>query len=258
MKNFKYKKRYGQNFLADQKILKKIYDSIQVNKNDLIIEVGPGNGALTKWLQKYNADILAYEIDIDLKKDLDLILNNKTKIVYQDFLKADLQKDIDLNKYENIYIIANIPYYITTQIINKIINTKLNIKSITLMVQDEVANRFCSEPGNRNYGYITVLFNYYFKIKKLFVVDRNCFKPKPKVNSAIIYLEKKHSSNIDFNKFNILIKNAFKSKRKQLKNNLKMYNLKNIEQVLNDFGYSLNNRAEDISYEIFCKITEVI
>lgn len=257
MENIKFKKRLGQNFLKDEKVLKKIYESINVESKDLIIEIGPGNGALTKWLQKYNAIVIAYEIDMSLKVELDKIVNDKTIIVYQDFLDANLDK-IKEYQYNNIYVIANIPYYITTPIINKIINSNLEISSLTLMVQEEVANRLSATPKSKNYGYITVLLNNYYNINKLFVVDKSSFYPIPKVDSAVISLAKKETTNIDFNKFNNLIKKAFQFKRKKLKNNLFNYDLKLINRVLNKYGYSIDNRAEEIPYEIYCEITKNI
>ena len=126
MKEHIFKKKYGQNFLNDQGILQKIYKSISPNPNDLIIEVGPGSGNLTKWLQKYNCNIICYEIDKSLQEQLESIKNEKTQIFFKDFLEADLTADLSNIQYENLYVIANIPYYITTPIIKKITFANIN------------------------------------------------------------------------------------------------------------------------------------
>ena len=140
MKEHIFKKKYGQNFLNDQGILQKIYTSISPNPNDLIIEVGPGSGNLTKWLQKYNCNIICYEIDKSLQEQLESIKNEKTQIFFKDFLEADLTADLSNIKYENLYVIANIPYYITTPIIKKITFANINPQGLVLMVQKEVAD----------------------------------------------------------------------------------------------------------------------
>ncbi len=258
MEKIKYKKKYGQNFLYDENILTKIKKSADITDKDLIIEIGPGSGNLTKILKEYNCEILAIEIDQSLKEKLDQITNEKTKIIYEDFLNVNLNEILGSYSYRNLYIIANIPYYITTPIITKIIDSNIDIKAIILMVQKEVANRLSAKPKTKDYGYFTVYINSYYNVEKLFDVSKECFYPVPKVDSSIIKLSPAKVEITDKDKFNNLVKASFLYKRKTLKNNLKNYNLSAIEQVLKKYNLSLSNRAEDIPLAVFLEISKVI
>ena len=251
-----FKKKFGQNFLQDNKIIDKIVSSEELTYDDLVIEIGPGAGALTKKLtQKTN--VLAYEIDMDLKIALeDLKLSGHLEIIWDDFLNRDVLNDLSDKEYKNLYIIANLPYYITTPIINKVIEENLPLKSMIVMVQKEVGERFSALPGNKDYGSITVFLNYHFNIKKLFDVSKNCFYPKPNVESAVI----KFTPKIDKLKVNneklflTLVKDSFKHKRKTLKNNLTDYDLNKISLILEKYGFDLSVRAESLPLEIFVEI----
>ena len=258
MEKINYKKKYGQNFLYDENILENIIKNTSINEDDLIIEIGPGSGNLTKKLQTFNAQIIAFEIDETLSKQLDLIKNDKTKIIFKDFLEVDLTEELKNIKYKNIYIIANIPYYITTPIITKIINSNINPREIILMVQEEVADTLSAKPNSKEYGYITVYIQSFYNVTKLFKVGRNCFFPVPNVDSAIIKLTPttKEINNLD--KYNRLIEDAFKFKRKTLKNNLKNYNYNQINTILESHGFSIQNRAEQIPIDIFIEISNQI
>lgn len=254
--DFNFKKRYGQNFLTDNNIIKKIIDSIEPNEDDLIIEIGLGSGALTKHLVNKSKYYLGYEIDIETSKFLKQYENDNNLFIYDDFLKRDVMRDIKDIPYKDIYIMGNLPYYITTPIILKIMEEIGKIKECVFMVQKEVAKRFSAKPGNKDYGAISVLLNYYFDIVYLFDVSRNSFKPSPNVDSAMIKLiSKKNLPSIDLKKFNKLIKDSFQYKRKNIRNNLKSYDLESIDKVLNDYNLTLNNRAEDLSLEVFIDIT---
>lgn len=253
----KFKKKYGQNFLKDKTIVNKIVETVDIGKNNLVIEIGPGAGILTEELVKMAGQVIAYEIDIELKS----VLNNKfgncknLEIIWEDFLKRDIAKDIEKYNYENIYVIANIPYYITTPIIEKLIDSKVSYKEIVMMVQKEVGERFSAKPGNKEYGSITVFLNYYFDVKKLFVVSRKEFVPEPNVDSVIISLSKKEKAEVkDEEKFFKLIKDCFQFKRKNLRNNLKQYPLELIEEVLSKYGYDLTSRAEELILDVFIDI----
>lgn len=254
MIDHKFKKQYGQNFLMDKNILDKISSSICPGQNDLIIEIGPGSGNLTKRLKEYNASLVCFEIDKSLDKYLNLLEDDKTKVVYEDFINVNLEEFVKNYNYENIYVIANIPYYITTPIIEKITFSNIKVKSLLLMVQKEVADRLSSTNGNREYGYITVLLNAFYDINKLFNVNRNSFYPVPNVDSAIIKLDSKECNLLDFEKFNKLIKNAFRFKRKTLKNNLIGYDLNLVDSLLGKYGYSLSNRAEEIPVDVYINV----
>lgn len=254
MIDHKFKKQYGQNFLMDKNILDKISSSICPGKNDLIIEIGPGSGNLTKRLKEYKASMVCFEIDKSLDKYLNLLEDDKTKVVYEDFINVNLEEFVKNYNYENIYVIANIPYYITTPIIEKITFSNIKVKSLLLMVQKEVADRLSSTNGNREYGYITVLLNAFYNINKLFNVNRNSFYPVPNVDSAIIKLDSKECNLLNFEKFNKLIKNAFRFKRKTLKNNLIGYDLNLVDSLLGKYGYSLSNRAEEIPVDVYINV----
>lgn len=254
MENFRYKKNLGQNFLQDEKVLQKIVGSIDCTKDDCIIEIGPGHGALTKYLVKFNCSVIAFEIDKEVKSVLDKINYDNLKVVYEDFMKTDVKAYLP-NNYNNLYIIANIPYYITTPILEKIIASNLDEKSCVLMVQKEVADRFSAKCGSKEYGSVTVYLDYYYKINKLFEVPRKAFYPIPNVDSAVIKLDRKEK-NIDLNedKFFKFVKSAFQFKRKNLRNNLKNYDLEKISSVLINYNHTLQNRAEEISLDEFIDI----
>jgi len=249
---FKTKKSLGQNFLIDTSIVDRIIKSVDVKDNEKILEVGPGIGYLTKELKSFNSDLTCFEIDLDTKKYLDKLVDDKTKVIYKDFMQVDLNEYY--NKDDKIHVIANIPYYITTPIIEKIIDSKLNILDMTLMVQKEVADRLSSKPKSSEYGYITVYLNYYFEVNKLFNVDKSCFNPAPKVDSAIIQLKKKEKVKVNEEVFFKLIKDSFRLKRKNLRNNLKEYDLDKIKTILSNHGLSLTSRAEELSLDVFIDI----
>ena len=254
MERFNFKKKYGQNFLNNDNILNKISSSICVSEKDKIIEIGPGAGALTKKLVKLGCDVIAFEIDTTLKDFLDKIEYNNLTVIYNDFLNVNLSDYF--NEDQKLFVVANIPYYITTPIISKFIKENYVPESMVLMVQKEVAERLSSKCHNSDYGAITVILNYFFDIHYLFTVDRNNFYPIPKVDSAVIKLDKKHNKKIvnDYEKFETLVYNAFKQKRKNLKNNLMNYDLSKIEIILKKYSLDLTNRAEDLDYEVFVEI----
>ena len=191
-----------------------------------------------------------------MKDTLNSILKeyNNYTIIYGDFLAQDITKLRDEYNYQKIYVIANLPYYITTPIITKLMN-EIYPDRIVIMIQEEVANRLSATCGSREYGMISVLLGSRYDIKKLFRVSRKCFVPEPNVDSAVICLDKDYQlKNIDSKGFEELIKDAFQFKRKNLRNNLKNYDCKKIESVLKKFNYSLSNRAEEIPVEVFIEI----
>ena len=173
-------------------------------------------------------------------------------------MNASLDYYLEDIKYKDIYVIANIPYYITTPIIEKLTFSNLGIKSMVLMVQKEVADRLASKPGTKDYGYITAFLNCFYNINKLFNVSRGCFYPVPNVDSAIIKLDSINRDIKDVDKLNRLLKDAFKFKRKNLRNNLKGYDLIKIEELLKQYGFSLSDRAEDFPVEVYIKLVDVI
>ncbi len=241
----KANKKLGQNFLIDEKVLEKINALFSVEKEDMILEIGSGMGALTKYLVKKGCPVVAYEIDRRMQPYLDKLPN--LKVYYQDFLGCDLSSVLNSHA---LYVVANIPYYITTPIIEHVLKYIIPDKMI-LLVQREVAERFCATPNSRNYGYFTVYLRHYFNIMKAFDVSPTAFLPIPKVNSAVVILEKKKDiENVLEKQFFEFVKQAFGQKRKILKNNLKEY-WPIIAPILEEKGYSLNVRAEELSYEMF-------
>ena len=260
MGEFKHKHSLGQNFLKDKGVLAKIIDSVEVQENDLIIEVGPGQGALTKFLKLFKANLRCFEVDTRVKKYLDNFEDEKTKVIYNDFMKVNLEeetKDID---YKDLYVIANLPYYITTPIIEKMISSPLNVKAMVLMVQNEVADRLSAKPGSKEYGAITVYLNYYYDVEKLFFVHRSAFDPAPNVDSAVIKLSKKDKELEikDKDLFFKLVQDSFKMKRKNIKNNLKGYDLDKIAKVLDSYGLDLTARAESINLKCFVDMANIL
>ena len=258
-KDFNFKKKYGQNFLRDNSIPRKIVDVSKIPDNTLVIEIGPGAGALTKELAKVAKQVLCYEIDESLEDILDQALLEYTNVsvIYDDFLKRNVLEDLNDYDYEHLYVIANLPYYVTTPIITQLVTSNLEIEKIVVMVQKEVADRFCAKPASREYGSITVFLNYYFDLKKEFLVSKNCFVPKPNIDSMIISLTRKKEllplkdSNLFFN----LIRDSFRFKRKTLRNNLKGYDLMKIEQTLKNYHFDLSVRAEELPLEVFVDIS---
>ena len=241
--------------MIDKNIIKNIVSSINASENDLIIEIGPGMGALTKELKTKNCNIVCYEIDIDMKPYLNKLLDDKTKVIYGDILLSDIKKDIKETEYNNLYIVGNLPYYITTPIIKFLIDLKLDINEMVFMVQEEVADRFSAVSENKEYGSITLFLKYYFNVEKLFKVSKNCFNPIPKVESAIIRFNKRLDRPVvdEVNYFK-LINDAFKMKRKTLKNNLSNYDFNKIKKILNDNNLSESIRAEQLNEKVFVEL----
>lgn len=257
--DFKFKKKYGQNFLKDDTIPNKIVEASNILDNSLVIEIGPGAGALTSKLVLKAKYVLAYEIDTSLEDILSNRLKdyNNVEIIFDDFLNRNIKEDIKDYSYDNLYVIANLPYYITTPIIMKFIEDDIDVSRLVIMVQKEVGERFSAKPKTKDYGSITVFLNYYFQIHKLFDVSRNCFIPKPNVDSVILALDKrKDSYPVDDKKvFFQLVRDSFQFKRKTLRNNLKGYPLDVIQNVLNKYGFDLSVRAEELPIDVFVDIS---
>ncbi len=254
---FNYKKKYGQNFLQDTTICDKIVSAISPTPDDLIIEIGGGSGAITKLLKKYNSHLITYEIDLDTKKYLLPLEDEKTHIIYEDFLQSDINKVINNIKHDNLYIIGNLPYYITTPIIEKIIDTKIDPKSIVVMVQKEVADRFLAHPKTKDYGYMTVILNYNYDLKRLIEVPKEKFYPVPKVDSTVVVLTKKEKQNINYDKLKNILKEAFQFKRKTIQNNIKSIPKEKLSSVLTKHNYPLTSRAEEIDLETFIELSKL-
>lgn len=260
MDKFEYKKSLGQNFLYDENIINKIVTSANIDKDTLVIEIGPGAGSLSKKIVPLSGFTVLYEIDTRLKPILEdaLSKNDNYKIIFNDFLLQDVKNDIFKFNYKKIFVVANLPYYITTPIITKLMK-EIYPDKIVVMIQDEVADRLSASSGTREYGMISALLGARYNIKKLFRVSRNCFNPVPNVDSAVISLDRNNLYQIDdFDKYEKFIKAAFQYKRKNLKNNLKGYDLSKIENKLIEYEFDLNNRAEEIPVNVFIDIVKNI
>ena len=256
---FNLKKMFGQNFIIDENTIDKIISNSNIDKDTLVIEVGPGAGSLTYKLSKCAKNVLCYEIDTTLKELLKENLSecNNVDIVYEDFLKSDVMNDIKNYNYKKLYLVANLPYYITTPIIIKFIKDKIPVDKIVVMVQKEVGDRFKAVPNTKEYNSISIYLNYYFDIKKILDVSRNVFIPKPNVDSIVLEFTRK---DINYNLKNEelffnLVRDSFTQKRKTLKNNLKNYDLEKVEEVLKKYKLDLNVRAEQLPIEVFIDIS---
>lgn len=256
-----FKKKFGQNFLNDENILNKIVKESQIPEDTLVIEIGPGAGALTNKVKDVAKNILAYEIDLDLQNILiDKFKDTNVNFIWEDFLNRNIKEDIKDYQYSHIFVVANIPYYITTPIVEKIINSGVDVEKVVIMVQKEVGDRFSAKPGNKEYGSISVFLNYYYNIKELFIVSKNCFTPRPNVDSVILSLEKRSDKPEvrDEKVLFRLIKDSFRFKRKNLRNNLKEYDLLKVEEVLKKYNKDLTVRAETLDLEHFVDIANNI
>lgn len=252
-----FKKKFGQNFLQDNNIIRKIVETANIEKDSLIIEIGPGRGALTKYLVE-KGQVFAYEIDTELKDYLEKEFENSTvDFIFEDFLQRNIKEDIKKYKYNKLYVVANLPYYITTPIITKLIEEQIDLEKMVVMVQKEVGERFSAAKGTKDYSSITVFLNYFFKIKKEFIVSKNAFIPKPNVDSIIISLNKKENKLkvINEDSFFKLVRDSFRQKRKTLKNNLKEYDFEKIYEILKKYNISESVRAEELPLEVFVEIS---
>ena len=255
--NFNFKKKFGQNFIIDENIINGIINKSEIDSDSLVIEIGPGAGSLTYKLCKIAKNVLCYEIDDSLKDILSSNLEeyNNVDIIYKDFLVADVKNDIKKYNYSKLYVVANLPYYITTPIISKIITDKIDVDKIVVMIQKEDGDRFRATPGTKEYNSLSIFLQYNYNIKKIMEVSKNVFIPKPNVDSIVVMFTKHDKEYVkDIELFYKLVKDSFVQKRKTLKNNLKGYDLDKVEMVLKKYGYDLSVRAENLSIKVFIDI----
>ena len=260
-------KSYGQNFLIDENIVNGIVENAEVSKEDLIIEIGPGLGTLTSCLLEKAGKVICIELDTNMIKILNdrFSLYENFELLNNDVLKVDLNSLINQNsKYKNCKVVANLPYYITTPIIMKLLEENLPLTNITVMVQKEVADRLTETPGRKNTGAITYSINYYTKPQIVLEFTKESFIPSPKVNSAVIKLEVLENPKVhvlDEKLFFKIIKCAFLQKRKTLLNSLSNSGIADkqfIEEMLHILNIDLKIRAEQLSLDDFAKISDYI
>ena len=254
-------KKYGQNFLIDGNIAEKIAAEA-VPEGACALEIGPGLGALTSRLVKRAQAVAAYEIDAGLVRALsDLFAGeNHFSLFHRDFLKADLQKDLlPLFAGRDIYVAANLPYYITSPCIMRLVTAKLNIKRITVMLQKEVAERICAPPGGRDYGAISAAVGYFAVPEMRFSVSPTCFYPRPEVDSAVITLTVRQRDRESADNYLQTVKGLFAMRRKTVKSNLRSrFGLAADEasDILKKCNVDENARAEMLSVKDFIRISE--
>lgn len=265
-------KSLGQNFLVNDEVIDKIIDEANISKDDLIIEIGPGLGVLTKRLLEKCNNVIAVELDTRMIKILQdrfsiNIQNSELEIINEDILKVDLNKLIndkkENNKILNVKVVANLPYYISTPIIMKLLGDRLNINEIIVMVQKEVAERLTAKTGTRLSGAITYAVDYYSEATSIIKVPKESFIPSPKVESEVIKLEVRKSPKITVKDEKMLfdiIQKSFSQRRKTLANALVNYNIaKNkdeIEKMFKTLEIDSNVRGENLTLEEFGKIVE--
>lgn len=273
MKKYRIKanKSLGQNFLINETVVEKIVESSQISKDDLVIEIGPGLGTLTKYLLEKAQKVICIELDkkmIKILKDRFSLYEN-FDIINNDVLKVNLKELINEEKskssIKNVKIVANLPYYITTPIIMKLLEEKLDLESITVMIQKEVADRLIAIPGEKETGAITYSVYYYATSEEILEVPNNAFIPEPEVTSKVIKLNIRKQAPVEVKSRKVMfkiIKCAFLQRRKTLLNALVNANVFSCKEeginVLKKLNLDENIRAEKLSLENFAQISNMI
>ncbi len=263
---FEFSKSLGQNFLIDGNIINKIVDAAGIDDNTGVVEIGPGFGTLTQGLCNKAKKVVAIEIDKSLKPvHLETLNYDNLKIIYDDFMKVDVNKLIEEEfKGLNVKLVANLPYYITTPIIMKVLEDKLNFSSITVMVQKEVAHRLSAKPGNKDYGAISLAVEYRANARVSLIVPSTVFMPRPKVDSAVITIDILDEPRVivkDEKALFTVIRAAFGQRRKTIHNSLSS-NLNidkdKIREAIENVNLDPGIRAEMLTIYDFAKLAEEI
>ena len=267
--NFSFQKKFGQNFLIDTHVLDKIIASAEITKDDMVLEIGPGIGTMTQYLACAAGKVVAVEIDKTLIPILEDTLSeyDNVQIINQDVLKVNLAK---LAEEENggkpIKVVANLPYYITTPIIMGLFEDHVPLKSITVMVQKEVADRMQVGPGTKDYGALSLAVQYYAKPYIVANVPPNCFMPRPKVGSAVIRLERYEEPPVQVADEKLMfriIRASFNQRRKTLVNGLKnspeiQFSKEEIEAAIETLGKGASVRGEALTLEEFARLSNIL
>lgn len=264
----KHKKKYGQNFLNDNSVLEKIILVSEVKKTDTILEIGPGDGALTRLLLESGEEVTSVEVDTDLVPLLNQKFgeNKNFKLIVEDILETDIKKIFEskVNFEKKIKVVANIPYYITSPIINKLIENREIIDEIYIMIQKEVAERITAKPNTSDRSVLTLAVEYFGESELLFCIPKEKFTPSPKVDSAFIKIklrkDKKYENMIEENKFFKYAKGAFSSKRKNILNNFKMmgFDKDKLKDIFKEKQIDGNRRAESFSIDELIEIIKIL
>lgn len=263
---FKFSKSLGQNFLTDKNIIDKIIDGAQIGSEDLVLEIGPGIGVITYEAAKVAKKVIAVEIDkalIPILKDTLKDFDN-VEIINEDILKLDVNEIIRQEGAKNVKIMGNLPYYITTPIIMKLLEDDVQADSITIMMQKEVADRIKASPGNKTYGALSVAVQYYCVIEKVASVPKSAFVPQPKVDSTVLRLNIRKEPPVELTDKKLFfdcIKAGFGQRRKTLLNSLQTLQGVNkglIEECLKAAEIDAARRAETLTLEDFAKISNEV
>ncbi|MDA8214584.1 MAG: 16S rRNA (adenine(1518)-N(6)/adenine(1519)-N(6))-dimethyltransferase RsmA [Nitrospiraceae bacterium] len=263
------KKYLGQNFLFDPSILGRIVEAADITHDDTVVEIGPGPGRLTKMLAEVAKKVIAIELDLELytklKEEIEKIKSShpfthlpiypfNIELVHGDALKYPYEE------LEPFKVVANIPYYITTPIIFRLIEARKNLKSMTLTIQKEVAQRIVGKPNTKDYGVLSIAVQYYGEPQLKFIIPKAAFRPVPKVDSAVIHidiLERPRVTVSDERLFFRIVRTAFSQRRKTLSNSLKSVS-KDIKEILISAGIEPIRRAETLSIEEFATLADLI
>lgn len=267
--NFVFQKKFGQNFLIDTHVLDKIIRSAEITKDDFVLEIGPGIGTMTQYLACAAGKVVAVEIDRALIPILEDTLEgyDNVTVINDDVLKVDIAKLAEeQNGGKPIKVVANLPYYITTPIIMGLFEKRVPVKSITVMVQKEVADRMQTGPGSKDYGALSLAVQYYAKPYIVANVPPNCFMPRPKVGSAVIRLDRFEKLPVevkDENQMFRIIRASFNQRRKTLANGLRNsaeldFTKEKIEKAIETLGKGPSVRGEALTLEEFAKLSDAL
>ena len=261
--NFKFSKSLGQNFLIDESVLTDIVEGAEVKGEDLVIEIGPGVGSLTAKLLCKAKKVVSIELDNDLIPILQTELGEEPnfKLIHNDALKVDFNEIIGEEK--SVKLVANLPYYVTTPIIARLLKEDYKFKSLTIMIQKEVAERMDAEPNCKEYGALSLMVQYYCNTKIVRRVAPSCFIPRPKVDSIVIRLDKLSEPRVNVKDEKLMfdiIRNSFNMRRKTLWNGIKFLGLpkENLELAFEKAGIDPKRRGETLSLEEFAKLADEI
>jgi 16S rRNA (adenine1518-N6/adenine1519-N6)-dimethyltransferase len=250
------KKHLGQNFLFDPLILDNIIQASGLSGEDTVVEIGPGPGRLTRKLAEIVKRLIAIELDPELYERLkgDFIAYSNVEIIHADALKFPFET---IGKFK---VVANIPYYITTPIIFRLLEAREYLQSMTLTTQKEVAERIAAEPGGKDYGVLTIMIQYFAQAELMFIIPKEAFRPVPKVDSAVVHMKILERPSVmvrDEKMFFRLVRTAFSQRRKTLSNSLKGIS-DNIKDVLLQSGIDPQRRPETLSLEEFARLSDFL
>ncbi len=246
-------KSLGQNFLRDDNVLRNIVYSLDLKENEVVLEIGPGQGALTKHLCEKPIKLIGVEIDERAVHLLQDRFADKIELIHNSILDMNLNRISEQYK-SKIKVVGNIPYYLTSEILFFLFDYHAIISSAALMVQYEVANRLIAKTHSKDYGILTVFTKFYCDCKLLFKVSRNSFYPKPDVDSALVKMEfKEHLPEIDIELFRSVVRATFGKRRKTVRNGLKALGIK--DAILNSLSFNLKKRPEELNVEEFLLLT---